>query len=54
MQMFCQFSSEQEHFSHDMYITALIRPSDVKIELIMCYEGMVSKISGAVAPRPSR
>ena len=24
------FSSEQEHFTHGMYITALIRPSDVK------------------------
>ena len=48
---FASFSSEQEHFSHDMYITALIRPSDVKkIEPIMCYEGMMPKISGAIAP----
>ena len=27
---FANFSSEQEHFTHGMYITALIRPSDVK------------------------
>ena len=27
---FASFSSEQEHFSHDMYITTLLRPSDVK------------------------
>ena len=27
---FASFSTEQEHFSHDMYITAVIRPSDVK------------------------
>ena len=30
MQMICQFSSEQEHFTHGMFITALICPSDVK------------------------
>ena len=30
MQMFCQFSSGQEHFTHGMLMTALIRPSDVK------------------------
>ena len=30
MQMFCQFSSEQEHFTHGMYMTALIRSSGVK------------------------
>ena len=28
--MFASFSSEHEHFTHGMYITALIRPSDVK------------------------
>ena len=27
---FASFSSEHEHFTHGMYITALIRPSDVK------------------------
>ena len=27
---FTSFSSEQEHFTHCMYITALIRPLDVK------------------------
>ena len=51
---FASFSSEQAHFTHDMYITALILPSDVKIEPIMLYEGMVPKFSGAIAPSPSR
>ena len=27
---FARFSSEQAHFTHGMYITALILPSDVK------------------------
>ena len=27
---FASFSSEEEHFSHAMFITALIRPSDIK------------------------
>ena len=27
---FASFSSEQEHFAHAMFITALIRPSDIK------------------------
>ena len=27
---FASFSSEQEHFTHGMFITALIRPPDVK------------------------
>ena len=27
---FASFSSEQAHFTHDMYITALIRPSHIK------------------------
>ena len=27
---FASFSSEQEHFTHGMYMTALIHPSDVK------------------------
>ena len=27
---FASFSSEQEHFTHGMYMTALIRSSDVK------------------------
>ena len=30
MQMFASFSSEQAHFTHGMYVTALILPSDVK------------------------
>ena len=38
------FSSEQEHFTHDMYMTALIRPSDVKIEPTMFYEGINAKV----------
>ena len=33
---FASFSSEQEHFTHVMYMAALIRPLDVKkIEPIM-------------------
>ena len=36
---FASFSSEQAHFTHGMYITALIRPSHVKkIEPIMFYK----------------
>ena len=35
---FASFSSEQAHFTHGMYITALIRPSHVKIESIMFYK----------------
>ena len=35
---FASFSSEQAHFTHGMYITALIRPSLVKNELIMFYK----------------
>ena len=37
---FASFSSEQAHFTHDMYLTVLIRPSHVKkkIELIMLYK----------------
>ena len=35
------FSSEQAHFTHGMYITALIGPSHVKqIEPIMFYKGL--------------
>ena len=45
MQMFCHFCPEQEHFTHGMYMTALIRSSDVKkIELIMFYEGINTKV----------
>ena len=51
---FASFNSEQEHFTHDMFITAIICPSDVKkIEPIMYYEGMLTKFTGAVAPTPS-
>ena len=28
--IYCQFSSGQEHFTNGMYMTAFIRPSDVK------------------------
>ena len=35
---FASFSSEQAHFTHGMYKTALIRPSHVKIERIMFYK----------------
>ena len=42
---FFSFSSEQEHFTHAMYMTALIRPSDVKkIKPIMFYEGINAKV----------
>ena len=42
---FANFSSEQEHFTYDMYMAALIRPSYVKkIELIMFYEGINAKV----------
>ena len=42
---FASFSSEQEHFTHAMYMTALIRPSDVKkIKPIMFYEGINAKV----------
>ena len=34
---FAKLSSEQEHFTHDMYITAYIRISDVKISNRSCY-----------------
>ena len=52
---FASFSSEQAHFTHGMYITALILSSDVKkFEPIMFYEGKVPKFSGAEAPAPSR
>ena len=52
---FDSFSSEHEHFTHGMYITALVRPSDIKkIEPIMYYKGMVPTFSGAEAPSPSR
>ena len=52
---FASFSSEQAHFTHGMYIIALILPSDVKkIVLIMLYEGSVPKILGAIEPSPSR
>ena len=41
---FARFSSEQEHFTHGMYITALIRPFGRKnIEPIMFYEGTNAK-----------
>ena len=37
---FASFSSEQEHFTHGMYMKALIRSSGVKkFEPIMFYEG---------------
>ena len=42
---FASFSPEQEHFTHGMYMTALIRSSDVKkIEPIMFYEGINTKV----------
>ena len=48
---FASFSSEQAHFTHDMYITALIRPSHVKNEPIMFYKKLC-QFSGAVGPSP--
>ena len=41
---FASISSEQEHFTRVMYMTALIRPLDVKIEPIMFYEGIIAKV----------
>ena len=42
---FASFCSEHEHFTHGMYMTALICPSDVKkIEPIMFYEGINAKV----------
>ena len=41
--VFSSFSLEQEHFTHGLYMTALICLSDVKIEPIMFYEGINAK-----------
>ena len=41
---FASFSSEKEHFTRGMYMTALICPSDVKIEPIMFYENINAKV----------
>ena len=42
---FASFSSEQEHYTHGMYMRALICASDVKkIELIMFYEAINAKV----------
>ena len=53
MQVFASFSSKQEHFTHGMYMTALIRASDVKIELIMFYEGINAKVFRRSIASPS-
>ena len=42
--MFASFRSKQEHFTHGMYMTIFIRPSDIKIEPIMFYEGINAKV----------
>ena len=42
---FANFSSEQEHFTHGMYIAALIRTADKKKnEPVMFYEGINAKV----------
>ena len=41
---FASCSSEQEHLTHGMYMSVLIRPSDVKIEPIMFYEVINVKV----------
>ena len=41
---FASFSSEQEHFTHGMYMTALIHPLDIKNEPIMFYEAINAKV----------
>ena len=47
---FASFSSEQAHFTHGMYITALIRPSHVtKIELIMFYKELCQSFQASRA-----
>ena len=51
---FASFSSEQEHFTHGMFIAALIPLSDIKkIRPIMYYEGILPNFLGVVAPTPS-
>ena len=48
---FASFSSEQAHFTHGMYITALICPSHVKkIKPILFYKELCQSFSGAVGP----
>ena len=41
---FASFSSEQEDFTPGMYMTPLIRPSEVKIQPIMFYVGINAKV----------
>ena len=42
---FASFSSEQNHFTHGMYMTSLIHPSDVKKNRqIMFYDGINAKV----------
>ena len=41
---FARFSSEQEHFTHGMYMTALICPLDVKNRMVVFYEGINDKV----------
>ena len=40
---FANFNSEQEHFTHGMYISTLIRASDVE-KWIIFYEGINAKV----------
>ena len=46
---FANFSSEQEHFTYDMCITALIRTSDVNKSNRSCYDAKVFRHSIACA-----
>ena len=41
---FASFGSEQEHFTHDMYITAPIRTSDEKKSNGLFYDGINAKV----------
>ena len=49
---FASFSSEQAHFTHGMYKTALIHPSHVKNRTDHVLKGIMPKFSGAVGPSP--
>ena len=51
----CFASLSSEHFTHGMYITAFIRPSDVTNSNRSCsMKEKMPKFSGAVSPSPSR
>ena len=52
---FASFSSEQEHFTHGLCLTAPMHPSVVKKSNRSCsVKEKMSKFSGAASPWPSR